>query len=212
MAVKDIFQCVTNYNLAKITELVQAELNAGTDTENILNEGLISGLDEVGRRFSAGLLFVPEMLMAAKCVKASLNILRPHLKGSGDTSKGIIVLGTVEGDLHDIGKNLVSLMLEGAGFQIVDLGIDVKAEDFVKAAKHNKADIVALSALLTTTMPTMQKTVAVLKELGLEFKIMVGGAPVTQSYADDIGADGYSEDAAGAVIQARKLISTLARV
>jgi len=207
MAIKDIYRLVIDFDPVKLPELVQAEVNAGTDIETILNKGLINGMNEVGKRFSEGILFVPEMLMSAKTMKAGLEVLRPYLTGSGDTSKGTIVLGTVEGDLHDIGKNLVGLMLEGAGFKVIDLGIDVKSRDFAKAAKDNQADLVALSALLTTTMPAMEATVTTLKELGPGFKIMVGGAPVTQSFADGIGADGYSGNAAGAAGQAKKLIA-----
>jgi 5-methyltetrahydrofolate--homocysteine methyltransferase len=162
-------------------------------------------MDAVGKAFSEGELYVPEMLMAAQTMKAGLEILKPKLGGSGAASAGVIVMGTVKGDLHDIGKNLVGMMLEGGGFEVHDLGVDVEAKTFVEAVKQHNASIVGLSALLTTTMPAMEETVAALKEAGLNIKVMIGGAPVTQAYADKIGASGYSEDAPSAVELARKL-------
>ncbi|MCF8061177.1 MAG: corrinoid protein [Deltaproteobacteria bacterium] len=207
MAVEDISRAVLAFNLAGVTELVQKEIDAGTDIDTILNEALIGAMDEVGKRFSDGELYVPEMLMAAQTMKAGLALLKPHLTGDSARAKGTVVIGTVKGDLHDIGKNLVAMMLEGAGFNVVDLGVDVAAETFVQAAGDNGAGVVALSALLTTTMPAMEGTIKALQEAGLTVKIMVGGAPVTSGFADRIGAQGFSADAPGAVELARKLMA-----
>jgi 5-methyltetrahydrofolate--homocysteine methyltransferase len=205
MATADIFKAVLAYDEAQAKSLTQAEIDAGTDIETILNEGLISAMDDVGKKFSEGDLFVPEMLMAAQAMKAGLAILKPHLASDSAANKGTVVIGTVKGDLHDIGKNLVAMMMEGAGFNVVDLGVDVDADKFVAAAKEHDAQLVALSALLTTTMPAMEATVNAVKEAGLAAKTIIGGAPVTQAYADQIGADGYSDDAPGAVELARSL-------
>lgn len=206
MAIEQIAQAIMEYDLNKVKELVQSELDQNTDISSILNVGLIGAMDEVGRQYSEGDLFVPEMLRAAQCMKAGLELLKPRLAGQATQSRGTVVIGTVKGDLHDIGKNLVAMMMEGAGFTVVDLGVDVAAEKFIKAAGDNKANIVALSALLTTTMPAMQSTIAAVKESGLTVKTMVGGAPVTKTFAAQIGADGYSADAPGAVVQARQLM------
>jgi 5-methyltetrahydrofolate--homocysteine methyltransferase len=207
MGIHDISLAILAFEAEKVPQLVQAELDAGTDIATILNGGLISAMDEVGKRFSEGHLYVPEMLKAAQVMKSGLEILKPHLAGQTGRTRGTIVIGTVKGDLHDIGKNLVAMMLEGAGFNVVDLGADVAAEKFVEAAKEQNANIVALSALLTTTMPAMQVTISALKESGLEVKIMIGGAPVTQSFGSQIGADGYGDDAPSAVVLARKFMS-----
>jgi len=205
MAIQDIFKAVIGFEEAKVKELVQKEISAGTNIDAILNEGLIGAMDEVGRQFGEGILFVPEMLMAAQAMKGGLAILKPLLSGSAASQRGTIVIGTVKGDLHDIGKNLVSMMMEGAGFNVVDLDVDVDAAKFVKAARENNAQIVALSALLTTTMPAMEATVKAMREAGLDTKAIIGGAPVTQAFATQIGADGYADDAPGAVELARKL-------
>ncbi len=205
MAISDIYQAVTEFNEARMAELVKAELAAGTEVSAILSEGLIAPMDEVGKRFSEGVLFVPEMLMAAQAMKAGLEVLRPLLAETDSKPAGTIVIGTVKGDLHDIGKNLVAMMLEGAGFNVIDLGVDVDVDRFVAEAEKNSADIVALSALLTTTMPAMEQAVAAFKERGLGVKTMVGGAPVTKDFADKIGAGGYAEDAPSAVELARRL-------
>jgi methanogenic corrinoid protein MtbC1 len=205
MATVDIFKAVLAYDEAQAKSLTQAEIDAGTDIETILNEGLISAMDDVGAKFSEGDLFVPEMLMAAQAMKAGLAILKPHLASDSAANKGTVIIGTVKGDLHDIGKNLVAMMMEGAGFNVVDLGVDVDADKFVAAAKEHDAHLVALSALLTTTMPSMETTVNAIKEAGLAAKTIIGGAPVTQAYADQIGANGYSDDAPGAVELARSL-------
>jgi 5-methyltetrahydrofolate--homocysteine methyltransferase len=205
MALNDVFQAVLGFDESKVVELVKAELDAGTKVGVILNDGLIAAMDQVGQKFSAGELFVPEMLMAAQAMKGGLEVLRPLLSGADTKPRGTVVIGTVKGDLHDIGKNLVAMMLEGAGFTVVDLGVDVEVEKFVAAAKENDADLVALSALLTTTMPAMESCVASLKEQGVGVKSIIGGAPVTQDFADKIGADGYAQDAPGAVALARSL-------
>jgi len=206
MAVKDIFEAVLAFNKAAVADGVKAELKAGSEIDEILNQGLIGAMDEVGKKFSDGELFVPEMLQAAQAMKAGLEVLKPHLSSESATSKGIIVIGTVKGDLHDIGKNLVAMMMEGAGFDVVDLGVDIDAEKFVKAAADHNANVVALSALLTTTMPAMEATIVAIKEAGIAAKTIIGGAPVTKAYADQIGADGYSEDAPGAVTTAREIM------
>ena len=207
MAVKDIAEAVAVFDRVKVVELVEAEIAAKTEIDEILNAGLIDAMDIVGKRFSSGELFVPEMLMAAKAMKAGLEVLKPHLSDGAASTKGTVIIGTVKGDLHDIGKNLVALMMEGAGMDVVDLGVDIDAEKFVKAAVENNADVVALSALLTTTMPTMETIVAAIKEAGIDVKTIIGGAPVTAAFADQIGADGFSADAPGAVELTRKLLA-----
>ena len=207
MAVKDIAEAVVVMDRVKVVELVKTEIAAGTEIDEILNAGLIDAMDIVGQKFSEGALFVPEMLMAAKAMKAGLEELKPHLSAGAAVSRGTVVIGTVKGDLHDIGKNLVALMMEGAGMDVVDLGVDIDAEKFVKAAVEHSAGVVALSALLTTTMPTMEAIVAAIKEAGIAVKTIIGGAPVTAAFADQIGADGFSADAPGAVELTRKLLA-----
>jgi 5-methyltetrahydrofolate--homocysteine methyltransferase len=206
MSIKDIYEGVLAFQVDKVRELTRAELDAGTDVQSILNDGLIGAMDEVGRKFSEGILFVPEMLMSAQAMKAGLEILKPHLTEEISHSRGTVVIGTVKGDLHDIGKNLVAMMLEGAGLTVVDLGVDVEAEKFVAAARDNKADVVAMSALLTTTMPSMESTIKAVREAGLTIKCIIGGAPVTEAFANKIGADGQSDDAPGAVELVRRLV------
>ena len=205
MATQDIFKAVLAYDEAQVKSLTQIEIDAGSDIETILHDGLISAMDEVGKKFSEGVIYVPEMLMAAQAMKGGLEIIRPHLGRDSAANKGTVVIGTVKGDLHDIGKNLVTMMMEGAGFNVIDLGVDVAADKFVAAAKENEANVVAISALLTTTMPAMEATVNAIKEAGLATKTIVGGAPVTKGFADQIGADGYSDDAPGAVALTRSL-------
>lgn len=207
MAITDIFSAVLAFDEATVKAKTQAELDAGTDIQTILNDGLIGAMDEVGEKFSAGELFVPEMLMAAQAMKAGLAILKPHLTTEQSQSKGIVVIGTVKGDLHDIGKNLVAMMMEGAGFDVVDMGVDVDSEAFVKTAAEKNADVIALSALLTTTMPSMESTVKAVKEAGMTTRTIIGGAPVTQAFSDQIGADGYSADAPGAVKLVKELMA-----
>jgi 5-methyltetrahydrofolate--homocysteine methyltransferase len=206
MPIREIIDSILAFNDAGAVQWVQAELDRGTDAISVLNEGLIAAMDEVGRRYASGLFFVPEMLMAARAMKKGMSALRPHLEDRGMASKGCIVIGTVRGDRHDIGKNLVAMMLECAGFKVIDLGTDVGAEKFVKTARQNSADLIALSALITTTTASMKAAVSIIKSQGKTPKTLVGGAPVTQAFADEIGADGYSPDAIGAVAVARRLV------
>jgi 5-methyltetrahydrofolate--homocysteine methyltransferase len=206
-SIKEIFEAVLDLDEEKVVELVKSEIGKGTDVSQLLNEGLIMAMDEVGKRFSEGELFVPEMLMSAQAMKAGLDQLRPLLKDAGAKSRGTVVIGTVKGDLHDIGKNLVSMMMEGAGFEVYDIGVDVDTDKFIETAKEKQADIICMSALLTTTMPSMEAVIKELKSKGLNYKTMVGGAPVTQAFAQKIGATGFSEDAPGAVETARKLLA-----
>jgi len=207
MSIRDIYNGVMEFDEDKVASGVKAEIEAGTDLDTILNEGLIAAMDEVGAKFSEGDLFVPEMLMAAQTMKAGLNIVKPLLVDSDTKPSGKVVIGTVKGDLHDIGKNLVAMMMEGAGFEVIDLGVDVDTETFIAKAKEVSADVICMSALLTTTMPSMEATVKAVNEAGLPFKTMVGGAPVTKAFSDSIGANGYSDDAPSAVELARKLIA-----
>ena len=207
MESKAIIDAVLNLDREKTARRVQACLDQGTDALAILDQALIAAMDEVGRRFSKGIFFVPEMLMAAEAMQAGLEVLRPHLAKSDIKAKGTIIIGTVKGDIHDIGKNLVSMMLACAGFNVIDLGVDVSKAKFLAAAENHQAQIVALSALLSTTLAEMKAVVAeVRKRGGGRLKTLVGGAPVSASFADEIGADGYSPDAAGAVEIARSLI------
>ena len=201
-----IFEAVLDYEDEKTERLVREELAHGTDLQVILNDALISAMDEVGDLFSEGALFVPEMLMAARAMKAGLEVLRPLLTDTDAKPVGTIVLGTVHRDLHDIGKNLVGMMLEGAGFTVVNLGVDVPPEKFLEAVNEHHPDVIGMSALLTTTMPNMGKTVQLLRKEGWNGHIMVGGAPVNQEFADAIGADGFAADAPGAVELARRMI------
>ena len=183
-------------------------LDGGGSVQDILDRGLIATMDEVGERFSKGAIFVPQMLRSAKTMQACMKVLEPHFKEGDVTAKGKVVIGTVKGDLHDIGKNLVAMMLEGAGFNIEDLGVDVAPEKFVLKAQEVEADIVAMSALLSTTMPSMPQTIDALSNAGIRgnLKVMIGGAPVTAKYAGEIKADGYAPDAGSAVAQAKKLL------
>jgi 5-methyltetrahydrofolate--homocysteine methyltransferase len=191
----------------EVAALVQQALDQGMDAHEILHGGLIPGMDEVGKDFKADILYMPEVLIAARAMHAGMDVLRPLLAESDVAGAGKYLIGTVQGDLHDIGKNLVRMMLEGAGFETVDLGKDVKAETFVAAVREQQPKLLGLSALLTTTMPAMKDTIEALEEAGLRdsVKIMVGGAPVTAAFAEEIGADGYAPDAATAVDVARNL-------
>jgi len=173
----------------------------------ILNEGLVAGMDVVGERFKNSEIYIPEVLIAARAMKSAMAILEPELAKAGVKPVGSFVIGTVQGDLHDIGKNLVAMMLKGAGFEVIDLGVDVASERFIERAKAAGAQLVGMSTLLTTTMPSMEKTLKAIRSAGLGTKVMVGGAPVTQGYADKIGADGFAPDAASAVDVAKRLIS-----
>ena len=184
----------------KVKELVAQAIEEGIEPKRILDEGLLSGMNIIGAKFKNNEVFVPEVLIAARAMNAGIEILKPHLVSSGVEAKGVAVLGTVKGDLHDIGKNLVRMMLEGKGLQVIDLGVDVSADAFVAAAIEHKAQIICCSALLTTTMGEMKTVVEKVKEAGLDtqVKVMIGGAPVTQNYCDSIGADFYTADAASA--------------
>jgi len=192
-----------------VADLVQQALDQEISPAEILNGGLIAGMDEVGKDFKNGELFVPEVLIAARAMHAGMNVLRPLLAESDVPSAGKYVIGTVQGDLHDIGKNLVRMMLEGAGFETIDLGTDVKPDGFVAAVQEHQPQLLGMSALLTTTMPGMKATIEALQEAGLRdvVKIMVGGAPVTAAFAEQIGADAYAPDAATAVDVARGLVA-----
>ena len=189
--------------------LTQAAVAAGEEPLAIVTQSLVPAMDEVGRRFDCEEYFVPELLLAARAMKAAMEIVRPLLVDTGVEPAGRVVIGTVKGDLHDIGKNLVASLLEGGGFEVIDLGADVSPERFIEAAGTHKAQLVALSALLTVTMPAMRTTIHAFEAAGLRdsVKIMVGGAPITQQYADAIGADGYGESAGAAVALARRLVS-----
>jgi 5-methyltetrahydrofolate--homocysteine methyltransferase len=186
--------------------LVKEALADKVPAGKVLNEGLIAAMSSIGQKFTRSEIFIPEMLIAARAMTAALQILEPVLVKSGVQPRGKVVIGTVRQDLHDIGKNLVAMMLKGGGFQVTDLGVDVAPERFVAAAKEQGAQVVALSALLTTTMPNMREVVKQLKAAGIAAKVMIGGAPVTQAFADEIGADGYSADAGSAVDLATSLI------
>ena len=207
--VKEIYTNVMEGQVNAVKENVQSAIDAGIPVSVILNEGMIAAMAEVGHLFEEGECFVPEMLVAARAMQTGMALLKPHLKNAEVMSAGKVAVGTVKGDLHDIGKNLVAMMLEGAGFEIIDLGTDVSPEKFVEAVRDQGAQILVMSALLTTTMPSMKNTIDALNAAGLrgQVKVMVGGAPVTQNYADQIGADGFSSDASRAVATAKGLVS-----
>lgn len=188
-------------------DVTKAALDEGMPPGTILAEGLIAGMNVIGVRFKANEVYIPEVLIAARAMKMAMEILEPKLVEAGVEPIGTAAIGTVQGDLHDIGKNLVMMMLKGAGFNVVDLGTDVAPDVFVEKAKESNVQIVGLSALLTTTMPAMEKTIRAIKDSGLTIKTMIGGAPVTQAYADKIGADGYAADAASAVDIAKELLN-----
>jgi len=204
----EIYHCIVDGDHKGSAELVQQALDQGLDPSMILNEALIAAMGEVGKLFEEGEYFVPEMLVSARAMQNGLNVLKPALVKADVKPVGKVAVGTVQGDLHDIGKNLVCMMLEGAAFEIVDLGKDVSPQTFVDAVRDQGVQIVALSALLTTTMSNMQTTIELLKSTGLrdKVKVMVGGAPVTQQYADYIGTDGYAQDASKAVTLAKTLL------
>ncbi|NNG00216.1 MAG: corrinoid protein [Desulfobacteraceae bacterium] len=206
MSTQEIYNAILAFDEVSVKAKVRAELGAGTDIQTILDDGLVRAMDIVGERFSAGDLFIPEMLKSAQVMKAGLELIKPLLTTDQSRSKGTVVIGTVKGDQHDIGKNLVAMMLEGAGFKIVDLGVDVESEVFVKTAAEQKADVIALSSLLTTTMPAMEQTIRITKAANLAVKTIVGGAPVSQAFAHQIEADGYSADAPGTVKLVKELV------
>ncbi|MGI5898826.1 MAG: corrinoid protein [Christensenellales bacterium] len=192
----------------KVKELVQAAIDEGVQPEDILNQALVVGMGEIGEKFKNNEVYVPEVLIAARAMNAGLSILEPLLAQKDVKPAGTVALGTVKGDLHDIGKNLVGMMLKGAGFKVIDLGVDVPPEAFVEAARQDDVQIIGMSALLTTTMPAMKETIDALKAAGLndKVKVMIGGAPVTQNFADEIGADAYTSDAASAAQKALELV------
>jgi len=212
MDFKSIQNAITGGDGQNIVEITQEAIESNIDPEKILNQGLIAAMDIVGEKFSAGELYVPEMLQAAIAMKKGLKLLKPLLLDSGTKRKGTVVIGTVKGDLHDIGKNLVVMMLEGAGFKVIDLGVDISPETFLDSIRENKAQVCAMSALLTTTMPGMEETVKLVKsEFGdQQIKTIIGGAPVSPRYAGDIGADGFAHDAGAAVERVKRLIDALA--
>lgn len=206
---KELFDATVDGDRETVLTTVAQALETGEEPGVILNEGLIAAMAEVGARFERAEFYVPEMLIAARAMQAGLAVLQPHLVAAKVKKVGTVIAGTVKGDLHDIGKNLVSMMLEGAGFEIIDLGTDVPPEKFVEAVRESSPDLLAMSALLTTTMPGMKVTVEALRAAGVRngVKIMVGGAPLTQRYADEIGADGYAADASKAVRLAKSLVA-----
>jgi 5-methyltetrahydrofolate--homocysteine methyltransferase len=203
-----IIEALLACDQAKVTALVRESLESGAAANDILRQGLIAGMDIIGERMENGDMFIPEVLMAAQAMNAAVEILKPLLAEDDAIAKGRVVLGTVKGDLHDIGKNLVAMMMESAGLEVFNLGVDIKPEKFIAEVKSRNANILALSALLTTTMPMMKETIAALVDAGLRdsVKIMVGGAPVTEAFAREIGADGYAPDAGSAARLARALI------
>jgi 5-methyltetrahydrofolate--homocysteine methyltransferase len=207
---KSLTEAVIKGDIQKAVEETQAALDADSNVQNILDQGLIAAMDEVGEKFTTGQMFVPQMLRSAKTMQECMKLIKPLFKEGELAAKGKVVIGTVRQDLHDIGKNLVAMMMEGAGFTITDLGVDVSPEKFAEKAKEVGADIVAMSALLSTTMPAMRETIKALQEAGIrdKVKVMVGGAPVTENFALEIKADSYAPDAGSAVIAAKKLLSS----
>jgi 5-methyltetrahydrofolate--homocysteine methyltransferase len=196
-----------------VVDLTQEALNGGIAPPDVLENGLLAGMDVVGQRFKANDMFIPEVLRCARAMHGAMEILRPLLSENDAVRPGKLVVGTVKGDLHDIGKNLVGMMFEGAGFEVVDIGTDIDVQSFVEAVKEHKPDIVGMSALLTTTMPKMGETINALKEAGIrdQVKIMIGGAPVTSAFGDEIGADAYASNAASAVDKAKELLGRTRR-
>ena len=204
-----LYEAILNGKLEQAVDVTNQAIADGVEPQAIINGYMIKAMEEVGQRFQRGEAFVPNLLMAARAMKGSLDILKPLMKGDASTTLGKVVIGTVKGDLHDIGKNLVASMLEGCGFEVINLGVDVPSDKFIAAIKENNAEILCLSALLTTTMNYMKDVIEALKADGLrdQVKVMVGGAPVTAMFAEQVGADGYSEDASEAVALARRLVS-----
>ena len=193
-----------------VRELVQEALDSGKDVDVVLNQGLIEAMKIVGDKFDKHEYFVPEMLLSAEAMKAGMKLLEPHLSSAQQEQKGVVIIGTVKGDIHDIGKNLVSIMLEGAGFKVIDLGTDNSADEFLEQAREHPSAIVGLSALLTTTMQYMREVIQSLRENGMENKVLIGGAPVHQAFAEEIQADGYSKNATGAVSKVSELLGVRA--
>ena len=208
MSLEAIYEAVLNGDAGKTDKEVSAALAAGTPAEDILYKACIPAMEEVGRLFEEGEKFVPEMLISARAMQTGMKLLKPHLAGKDIRTVGKVLVGTVQGDLHDIGKNLVAMMLEGSGFEVVDLGTDVSPAKFVDAVRQHGPHVIGMSALLTTTMPSMVATIEALKEAGLreQVKVMIGGAPITQDFADKIGADGFAPDASSASRKAKVLV------
>jgi len=208
---KQLYDAIVNGNSKKAVAVTQQTIAEGMDPSELISSTMIPAMAEVGRLFECEEYFVPELLLACRAMKGALDLLRPLLAASGAPSAGRVVIGTVKGDLHDIGKNLVVSMLEGGGFEVIDVGADVPPEKFVAALRDKNASILALSALLTVTMPSMKTTIEALKAAGMreKVKVMIGGAPVTQEFANEIGADGYSENANSAVALARRLMASV---
>lgn len=205
-----LYESILNGKMEPAIAVTNSALSAGIEPQSLINDYMIKAMEEIGARFEAGKAYVPNLLMSARAMKGSLEIVKPLLQGDNSVSKGKIVIGTVKGDLHDIGKNLVAAMLEGCGFDVVNLGIDVPAEKFVAAVEEHNADIICMSALLTTTMNYMEDVVNAISASGLrdKVKIMVGGAPLSDNFAKKIGADGYSSNANGAVVLAKTLMAS----
>ena len=206
---KELYEAVLSGDAKTAHATTKQALADGVDPLNLVNDYMVPAMDEVGRRFESNEYFVPELLISARAMKSALDIIRPLLTARGDKPAGRVAIGTVKGDLHDIGKNLVASLLEGGGFEVIDLGVNVTPEKFIETVREKDANIVAMSALLTTTMPAMKTTIDALKQAGVreKVKVLIGGAPITQKYADEIGADGYSENAVGAVALAKKAIA-----
>jgi len=207
-SLESISQAVITGNLAQVKEDTQAMVNAGANPLEIINQGLIAGMNVVGARFKAGDMFVPEVLMSARSMAGGIDIVKPLIAAGDMPNNGTVIIGTVKGDLHDIGKNLVAMMLESAGFEVINVGIDIAPEKFVAEVKNHANSIVAMSALLTTTMLHMKDTIELITEEGLrdKCKVIIGGAPISQDFADEIGADGFAPDAASAVDLCKKLL------
>jgi len=204
---KALADAVIKGDQSAAVEITKAALEEGTPAKSVLNDGLIAGMDVIGGRFKKNEVYIPEVLIAARAMKMAMEFLEPELVKAGVKPIGKCLIGTVQGDLHDIGKNLVAMMLKGAGFEVIDLGVDVNPDKFVEEVKSQGVQVVGMSALLTTTMPGMEKAIKAIKDAGVSAKIMIGGAPVTQGYADKIGADGYAADAASAVDVAKSLVA-----
>ena len=204
---KALAEAVIRGDQATAVNVTKAALKEKMAPKQILDQGLIAGMDVVGARFKSNEIYIPEVLIAARAMKMAMEVLEPELAKAGVKPIAKFLIGTVQGDLHDIGKNLVVMMMKGAGFEVIDLGVDVSPDKFAAEAKAKGANLIGMSALLTTTMPGMEKTIKALKQAGVTAKVMVGGAPVTQSFADKIGANGYAPDAASAVDTAKKLVA-----
>jgi 5-methyltetrahydrofolate--homocysteine methyltransferase len=204
---KALADAVIRGDQATAVNVTKTALKEGTAPKQVLDQGLIAGMDVIGARFKNNEIYIPEVLIAARAMKMAMEVLEPELVKAGVKPIGRLIIGTVQGDLHDIGKNLVAMMLKGAGFEVIDLGVDVSPDKFAAEAKARNVNLIGMSALLTTTMPGMEKTIKALQAAGVKAKVMVGGAPVTKSFADRIGADGYSPDAASAVDTAKSLVA-----